>query len=447
MIRAAAYIRVSTEEQALNGYSIGAQREALERYESEHDNVQIVGWYIDEGISARKKASTRKELQRLIGDLDAKQIDMILFIKLDRWFRNIAEYHKVQEVLDAKGVHWKAILENYDTSTASGRLHINIMLSVAQDEADRTSERIKFVFESKVANGEVLNSSHPYGYLIDDNKHVAIDPVTGPLAQDLFDYYATYNNLYKLIAYGRDRYGLDWSPTTYRRMLKNRKYIGEYRNNTDYCPPLIQRDTFDRIQMALNNNVKSTPSGSIYLFSGLLYCDTCGKKMVSNYTKGYHYYRCYSYHQKAKSCPHGKQLNETKLEAYLLEHIGGALNNYLTRQYEVNQTQDKRPAAEKAKIRAKLKRLKELYVDGLIAKDEYMVDHDMYMKQLEEIEKECEAIEQPANIDSIKAFLESDFRGVYQTLSTPEDRQAFWRSIIREIRLDNDNNVVAITFA
>ena len=451
MIRAAAYIRVSTEEQVLHGYSIDAQREALERYESEHDDVQIVGWYIDEGISARKKASTRKELQHLLADLEPKQIDLIIFIKLDRWFRNISEYHKVQEVLDDKGVHWKAILENYDTSTASGRLHINIMLSVAQDEADRTSERIKFVFESKVANGEVLNNSHPYGYLIDDNKHLAIDPVIGPIAQDLFDYYATYNNLYKLIAYGRDRYGLDWSPTTYRRMLKNRKYIGEYRGSIDYCPPLIKRDMFDRIQETLKNNVKSTPSGSVYLFTGLLRCATCGQKMLSSTQVGgsgivYHYYRCYSHHQKAKACPHSKQLNEDKLEAYLLDHLRQVMNDYLARQYEAEQKRDKRPVADKAKVKAKLKRLKDLYVDGLIEKDEYKTDYDMYMLQLEEIEKECAAIAQPTNTDYIKTLLESDFRAVYEALSTPEDKRAFWRSLISEVRLDNDNNVVSITF-
>ena len=81
----------------------------------------------------------------------AGKIDIVVFTKLDRWFRNIAEYYKVQEVLETHNVNWKTIHEDYDTSTASGRLKINIMLSVAQDEADRTSERIKAVFDSKSA--------------------------------------------------------------------------------------------------------------------------------------------------------------------------------------------------------------------------------------------------------------------------------------------------------
>ena len=68
---------------------------------------------------------------------------IILVTKLDRWFRNIGEYYKVQEILEAHNVSWKTIYEDYDTSTAAGRLKINIMLSVAQDEADRASERIK----------------------------------------------------------------------------------------------------------------------------------------------------------------------------------------------------------------------------------------------------------------------------------------------------------------
>ena len=153
MKRVFLYVRVSTEEQAVHGLSIDAQTAALTQW-AKGNGHRIVGTYVDAGISARKPASRRPELQRLLADAQAGKGDLIAFTKLDRWFRNIAEYYKVQEILEKCNVDWQTIHEDYDTSTASGRLKINIMLSVAQDEADRTSERIKAVFASKRARNE-----------------------------------------------------------------------------------------------------------------------------------------------------------------------------------------------------------------------------------------------------------------------------------------------------
>lgn len=104
---------------------------------------------MDAGISARKPATKRPELQRLLADAQAGKGELIVFTKLDRWFRNIAEYYKVQEILERCHIG-RTIHEDYDTSTASGRLKINIMLSVAQNEADRTSERSKRCLKASV---------------------------------------------------------------------------------------------------------------------------------------------------------------------------------------------------------------------------------------------------------------------------------------------------------
>jgi len=152
------YVRVSTEEQAIHGLSIEAQTAALQEWAKEN-GCELREIYVDAGISARKPASKRPALQRLLSDIKTGKGGLIIFTKLDRWFRNIAEYYKVQEVLEKNHVDWKTIHEDYDTSTASGRLKINIMLSVAQDEADRTSERIKAVFEMKRQKLEPLTGN------------------------------------------------------------------------------------------------------------------------------------------------------------------------------------------------------------------------------------------------------------------------------------------------
>ena len=161
--RAALYIRVSTDEQALHGDSLSTQRELLTAY-AKSNSMEIVGCYVDDGYTASKL--NRPALQRMLNDVRLDKIDIILFTKLDRWFRSVRDYYKIQEVIETHHVNWKTILENYDTTTSSGRLHINIMLSVAEDEVSRTSERIKVVFESKVRRGEAINGNFPIGFKI-----------------------------------------------------------------------------------------------------------------------------------------------------------------------------------------------------------------------------------------------------------------------------------------
>ena len=144
MKRAALYIRVSSDKQVKEGDSIPAQREALRKYAKEH-NFLIAGEYIDDGISGTKY-SQRDELQRMLSDVEARKIDIILFTKLDRYFRSVRHYTATQAILDKYGVGWTAIWEPiYDTTTPQGRLILNQMMSIAQFEAENTGQRIRQV--------------------------------------------------------------------------------------------------------------------------------------------------------------------------------------------------------------------------------------------------------------------------------------------------------------
>jgi hypothetical protein len=108
----------------------------------------------------------------MLNDVEQDKIDIILFIKIDRWFRSVKDYYKIQEILEAHGVDWKTTMESYDTSTASGRLYVNIRLSIAQDESDRTGERIKFINDNKVSKGKVISGSVPLGLRIKNKGYV-----------------------------------------------------------------------------------------------------------------------------------------------------------------------------------------------------------------------------------------------------------------------------------
>ena len=206
VVRAALYPRVSTEEQAKFGLSIHDQQNDLEKYAKDH-GMKIVGVFADAGFSARKKIEKRPAMMDLLRAVEEDKIDIILVTKLDRWFRNIGEYYKVQEILEAHNVNWKTIYEDYDTSTASGRLKINIMLAVAQDEADRTSERLKNVFDSKRERCEPLTGNKPLGYIIEGKKFVK-DPKTEDAVNAFFKKYMACGSVSATQDYIREEYGL-----------------------------------------------------------------------------------------------------------------------------------------------------------------------------------------------------------------------------------------------
>ena len=140
-LRVDLYIRVSGQEQAIKGLSLEAQQEALEEYARERGWV-IVGIYIDAAKTARKRFGKRTNFLRMLEDVKQDKVDLILFTRLDRWFRSVADYYKVMEILDAHNCGWLTTQEQYDTTTAGGRLYINLRLSIAQNEADLCRERI-----------------------------------------------------------------------------------------------------------------------------------------------------------------------------------------------------------------------------------------------------------------------------------------------------------------
>ena len=219
------YERVSSEEQARHGYSLDAQHEALTQF-CEKDKHTIVGVYKDEGISARKPYTKRPAMLQLLADLETVKPDIILFTKLDRWFRNIKEYYKVQDILDRNKVDWKAINEEYDTSTASGRLYVNIKLSIAQDEADRTSERIKDIQGQLVAQGKVLGGTVPFGYAIENKRVVFGENIH--IVREAIEHYLLHQSAHATVRHLNDLYGTNFTNTHIIRLFRSTLLKGQY---------------------------------------------------------------------------------------------------------------------------------------------------------------------------------------------------------------------------
>lgn len=433
------YVRVSTEEQVLHGLSIEAQTKALNNWANERQ-YKIVDVYADAGISARQPASKRPELQRLLQDVRAGKGDLILFTKLDRWFRNIAEYYKVQEVLEKYKVNWRTIQEDYDTSTAAGRLKINIMLSVAQDEADRTSERIKAVFEMKRQKREPLTGDCPTGYKQEGKKFIK-DPETEEGVAAFFQKYLENGSIHKAM-HCADEHGLHLYYQLAHKMLASPCYYGFYFGVDDMTPPYITKEEFDRIQTMRRKIVRKTVKNRVYLFSGLVNCGECGGRMGGrvNTNQASFFYNCTSHYMRISGCGNKCNLLERKIEAHLLDSIDDKMEQVkadVERTY--TQKSQRNYSSEISKWKSKAKKVRDLYINDLISLDECKKQALEYEEKIRELETLKKGVHR-TDFSILERSLQDGWKTIYVDL-TREEKQAFWHVVIKEIRIYADRHI------
>lgn len=440
MKRVFLYVRVSTEEQAIHGLSIEAQTAALQEW-AKTNKCKVVDIYTDAGISARKPATKRPELQRLLADAQAGKGDLIVFTKLDRWFRNIAEYYKVQEVLEKCHVDWRTIHEDYDTSTSSGRLKINIMLSVAQDEADRTSERIKAVFETKRQKLEPLTGQMPFGYAI-DGKRIIKDPKTEQAVNIFFQSFLASGSISAAQRDVFEQCGVSISYQKAHKMMDCTAYYGRYFDADGMTPPYLTEEEFGRIQGMKRKIVRKSPKNHIFLFSGLVICPECGRRMGTRRasTANYQYYTCPAPYMMTGVCSNRVCLGERKIEAHLIDSIDREMAQ---RKLEYEQTASSKAAlghkTEIAAVRKKLSKLKDLYLNDLISIDEYKTDKEAFEARLNSLTEMDRPMQRP-NFEGLEAFLTHDWKALYSDMGS-EGKRAFWRAVLREIRVFPDRHI------
>lgn len=446
-LRVALYIRVSGEEQKIKGLSLEAQQERLEEYARQQGWV-VVGIYIDAAKTARKDMRKRSEFQKMINSVKRDEIDLLLFCRLDRWFRSVADYYKIMEILQTHHCDWKTTDEEYDTSTANGRLYINVKLSIAQNEADICSERISVVFDSKVQHGTVVSGNCPFGYVVNEEKRLVIDPDAAAIVRDAFNYYESSISQRGTIRHIRETYGVNWCDATFRRMLSERLYTGVYdsrgRYNENFCEPIISKEQFEHVQVLIGRNARSVPSGKVYIFTSVLKCAECNHNLVGYVTGPYYYYRCNQHFQRGR-CSHNKSVRESYVEEWLFEHLGEELERCkLEWDVQAAKRKKKMRSTDKAVLKRKLTKLKELYMDDLINIEEYKKDYQIYTAALQQIPDEAPE-ETPPDFSAVERMLQADFKSIYDSL-TREEKRTLWRSVILEIRVDRDNNITGIIF-
>ena len=432
VLRAALYPRVSTEEQAKFGLSIHDQQNDLEEY-AKANNMKVVGVFPDAGFSARKKIEKRPAMLQLLEAVKRDEVDIILVTKLDRWFRNIGEYYKVQEILEAHNVSWKTIYEDYDTSTAAGRLKINIMLAVAQDEADRASERIKKVLDAKKDRNEVCTGHLPKGYKI-EGKFAVIDKETEPIIRRYFSTFLETGSITKAMDAVPE---LKLKYQTASQMLDNPGYMGDWHGIK--LPPYLTPQEFQRVQDLRTRVTRKSPYNRTYIFSGLIVCGECGRRMTGHPSPrpsgacSFSYY-CQGSAQR-KGCSNGNFTVEWKIEDYLMSTIDEQIQIKL--QAKPRKEPKIKADVQLKTIQKKLAKLSELYIEDMISKDDYSKKYADLTEQIEAIT----SAELPTHApEEIATLFAPGWQDIYKKL-TRENKQVFWKLKIKEIRLYQDRRI------
>lgn len=441
LTRVAIYIRVSTDRQAKEGDSLEAQEKALTDYAKEHNYI-IVDTYIDGGESGQK--IKRTNLQRMLHDVEYRKIDLVIMTKLDRWFRNVADFYKVIEVLKRNKVNWKTVWEDYDTTTASGEFWLNMSLALGQMEAKRTGERISEIFEHKFKYQKtVCSGNKKYGYDISIEKKYVINEKEANDIKELFDFFIKTENLLKTVIWFREN-KRNVSYASIKKYLKDISYTGKYyrkRTNElidDFIPPIIDENTFQKAQLIFERNIKNykrdTTYKNDYIFAGLLKCSECHSRLSGTTNKsGNKYYRCKKYAN--GSCKKKAMISEAKLEKYLLENINSLIDKKITdidieiENQIVNENKIKT-------IKNKMKKLADLYMNDMIELDYYNVEY-MKLKESLKIEetKNVDKKDNVKKIQEVKGILNNDFLQIYSTLPASQKR-IIWGKVFNYLVID-----------
>ena len=291
-LRVGIYIRVSTEEQVKEGYSISAQKQRLKAFCIAQDWT-VSGMYVDEGISA--KDMNRPQLQQMIKDIENGVIDCVLVYRLDRLTRSVRDLYLLLDTFDKYDCKFKSATEVYDTTTAMGRMFITIVAALAQWERENLGERLRMGTYEKVSQGKYAHNIRPFGYDLDlKTSKLTIREDEAKTVRLIVDLYLNKGmGAHRICKHLNERGigtrdGNAWSDGTLMPLLKNPLYMGTIRWADllvkDSVPAIIDEETWNKIQKTIDKR-RVTPANVIandYFFSGKVKCPNCGNPLVGN---------------------------------------------------------------------------------------------------------------------------------------------------------------------
>ena len=409
-MRCGIYVRVSTDDQRDNGYSIDSQLRMIKEY-CEKNDYSIVDVYNDAGHSG--KDLMRPEMQRLLADIKSKKIDKLIAIKVDRLTRNNYDGFWLLNYCEEHDVKIELILEPYDVSTANGEMIFGMNLVFGQRERKEIGARTKRAME-EMALEKIHPSKAPYGYVRNKNTgHLEIEPIESQVVKEIFELCKQGHSTRNIATIMHDNNAYlkqgKWLSDRVYKILTNSIYIGifeygKYKRKPqdvlrveNYCEPIIDINTWNATRNVLVKNKHSNYGEHIHLFSGLVKCPLCGEIMSSSesfkYPNGkqkvYYHLRCKNTNCKGYGYHYNTEKIETKLKRILEELTIFMLsmdNEIITcNSTKSNDVKEIEKAIEKLKLQEK--RLVDLYLSSNLDVETINYKNDIIKKEIDKLNK------------------------------------------------------------
>ena len=470
-VKVALYVRVSTQEQAKEGYSIGEQTDRLTKYAQAHDWV-IFNTYVDAGFSGANME--RPALKQMLADVKKGGIDKVIVYKLDRLSRSQKDTLSIiEDQLLKNNCDFESMTEKFDTSTAFGKAMVGILAVFAQLEREQIKERLTMGLDARVKEGKWRGGAVvPFGYDYDPQLgYLIINEYNSLIVKEIFEQFASGKNIRRIQADLNEKgfmiHNGKCSTYAIRYVLANKTYIGYLRNKDTWKKglhePIIDEETFNKCQQRLEANREKdrqkTPGNysagcriHVTALGGLLYCKQCGarfSKVITSHKGNHKYvYECYSRHKKVTSMikdPNCK--NKIWQIKDLDEIIFNEINklaidpDYIQSLLPETNNEDKAIKGLNKRINeinGQISKLMDLYSLGSLTIDEIGNKIEPLKVEQEKLNEELTKIKTPKLSDKEVIKIAKSFKQILKK-GELEDIRSVIEALIDYIEIDNDD--------
>ena len=465
------YMRVSTEDQAREAFSLPEQKERLEAY-CKFKGFVIKDYYTDAGISA-KTGNYRPEFERLKEDIKSKKINTIIALKQDRITRSIFDWEELMRFLEENDAYLDCVNDDINTTNANGKMVSRILMSVSQQEIERTSERTKVGLAGAIKQGHIPHQA-PLGYK-HENKKLVIDHLTKDVVIRIFELYhkgMSYQKISTLFNKEQVLGKTNWRDSSIVAILENEIYKGDFvhgkrtKHPTYYenvVEPIVSKEMWEECQVQKKKNSKSYQRTLTYLFLQKLRCPKCNRILGGKATQKkngniYYYYYC-----------HDCKINfkESLVEEYFNDFVNELVEyDSVVNQFFLPMIKQKfdEPQEELKKDinkqKDKLERIKRAYINGVFNLEVYNDERKLVGSSLEKLQNEldeatsCETLNftpqdilLKRDIDYInKVKLEKEYKERTKTWKdyTREEKSELIMKYVDDIKLGILNNYIYV---
>ena len=440
-------MRVSTEDQVREGFSLPEQKERLEAY-CKFKGYEIIDYYQDAGISA-KTGNYRPEFERLKADIKSKKINTIISLKLDRFTRSIYDWEELITFLDENDAYIDCVNDDINTTTANGKMISRLLVSVSQNEIERTSERTKIGLAGAIKQGHIPHIA-PLGYK-HENKTLVIDYSTKDVVVRIFDLYYNGYSYQKISTLFNEEKVLgknNWRDSTIQNILQNEIYKGDFvhgkRTKTptyyeNVVEPIISKEMWEDCQVQKKKNSRSFQRTLTYLYLQKLKCPKCnrilgGKATTKKNGTPYFYYYCNDCKISIKENAINEYFNQFINELVEYDSVVNQFFLPMIRQ-RFDEPRDKLKS-ELDEQNAKLERIRKAYINGAFDLDIYNNETSIVEKAISKLKEELEATDCAEELrftpKDILLKRDIDFLNRMMMNKQYEERTRTWKDYTRE---------------